>query len=204
MTDFKKEWFAKARVDYFSPFVNLWLACNSWYNFHYSLTQDRAHVNKLKTDFSNSNKLFNAFKRYYANGNSKNEKAFLSLLELLHFSLNQALIRPEKFHANTFLSFSTLLIDFDERLVLTSYHNAIIPNAQTQTGALRANVNGIILSDGIVFDADKEKVFAGLIEMIYQVRCMLVHGSLAPSATNHEVVKYCYLVLFELMKDFCE
>ena len=52
-TDYKKEWFAKARVDYFSPFINLWLACNSWYNFHYSLSQDRAHVDKLKTEFGN-------------------------------------------------------------------------------------------------------------------------------------------------------
>lgn len=50
-SDYKKEWFAKARIDYFSPFLNLWLACNSWYNFHYSLTQDRDHVNTLKTDF---------------------------------------------------------------------------------------------------------------------------------------------------------
>ena len=95
-TDYKKEWFAKARVDYFSPFINLWLACNSWYNFHYSLSQDRAHVDKLKTEFGNSNKLYVAFQRCFVQGESKDKKTFLSLLELLHFSLNQAEIKPVK------------------------------------------------------------------------------------------------------------
>jgi hypothetical protein len=56
----------------------------------------------------------------------------------------------------------------------------------------------------LVFSADNERVFAGLIELIYQVRCALVHGDLAPTPENHEAVKYCYLVLFELMRGFCE
>lgn len=47
MADYKKEWFSKSQVDYFSSFVGLWLSCNSWYNFHYSLANDREHINKV-------------------------------------------------------------------------------------------------------------------------------------------------------------
>jgi hypothetical protein len=201
--DYKKEWFEKAKVDYFSPFVNLWLACNSWYNFHYSLSGDRPHVNKLKTDFGNSNKLYKNFEKIYANGDSKNEKSFLALLELLHFSLNQAQIKPEKFHTTKYLSLSCMLIDYNKINDCTGYVNAVLSNALTAKGKLKSNVNGIILGSNLVFNANTEIIFSGLIETIYQVRCMLVHGELSPTDENHEVVKYCYLVLYEMMKDFC-
>ena len=202
--DYKKEWFAKARIDYFSPFLNLWLACNSWYNFHYSLTQDREHVNKLKTDFGNSNKLYSTFRHLYANGDSKDERTFLSLLELLSFSLNQAAFRPASFHATKQLSFNSFLVDFSKKTNPLEYVDIVIPNALTRAGVLKSNKSGIILSQNLVLSDDKEKVFAGLIELIYQVRCALVHGELAPTAINHEVVKYCYLILYELMRGFCE
>jgi hypothetical protein len=203
-TDYKKEWFAKARVDYFSPFINLWLACNSWYNFHYSLNQDRAHVDKLKTEFGNSNKLYAAFTRCFANGSSKDEKSFLSLLELLHYSLNQAEIKPTKFHESKRLTLHCLLIDYEQKKESTAYWDCIITNALKKDGTLKSNQQGIILNSTLVLSAEKEKVFAGLIELIYQVRCALVHGELAPTNENHEVVKYCYLILFELMREFCE
>lgn len=201
--DYKKEWFEKAKVDYFSPFVNLWLACNSWYNFHYSLSRDRDHVNKLKTDFGNSNKLYKNFEKIYANGDSKNEKSFLALLELLHFSLNQAQIKPEKFPTAKYLSFSCLLTDYSKLADRNAYVDVVLPNALTMTGKLKSSVNGIVLGGNLVLDVNTEVMFSGLIEMIYQVRCMLVHGELSPTDENHEVVKYCYLVLYEMMKDFC-
>lgn len=59
-TDYKKEWIEKAAIDYFSPFISLWLACNSWYMSHYSdlddeypgdkTASDRDFINKLKED----------------------------------------------------------------------------------------------------------------------------------------------------------
>lgn len=202
--DYKKEWFAKARVDYFSPFINLWLACNSWYNFHYSLNQDRAHVDQLKTEFGNSNKLYAEFNRRFANGSSKDEKSFLSLLELLHYSLSRAVIQPAKFHSSKRLTLQHLLINFAQKDDPNAYWDCILPNALTKGGTLKANTHGIIVDANLVFSADSERVFAGLIELIYQVRCALVHGDLAPTPENHEVVKYCYLVLFELMRGFCE
>ncbi len=208
--DYKKEWFNKARIDYFSPFINLWLACNSWYDFHYSLQHDRDHINQLKSDFSRANKLYKAFENRYANDNSKDEKVFLSLLEALHFSLNQAEIKPTKFHNQKRLKFDSILIDFNQKDDVNAYEDIIERNALKANGDFRANRSGIILNydnvnvnNSLVFSSETEKVFAGLVEIIYQTRCMLVHGNLAPSKENHEVIKYCYFILFELMVDFC-
>ncbi len=39
-TDYKKEWIEKSAIDYFSAFISLWLACNSWYMSHYSDLND--------------------------------------------------------------------------------------------------------------------------------------------------------------------
>ena len=202
--DFKKEWFAKARVDYFSPFLNLWLACNSWYNFHYTLNNDRAHVDKLKSDFSPSNKLYKKFQRNFIQEDTKEVINFLSLMELLHYSLAQAEIKPSKFAEGKRLGFQHLLIDFSQKDNTNVYLSVILEDTLKANGELKAGIEGVILNKQLVIDADSEKVFAGLVEIIYQVRCMLVHGELSPTHENHEVVKYCYLVLYELMKDFCQ
>lgn len=70
-TDYKKEWMEKSSIDYFSPFVSLWLACNSWYMSHYSdlndnhagnrTASDRDFINKLKEDISGRNHLYSKY-----------------------------------------------------------------------------------------------------------------------------------------------
>lgn len=202
--DFKKEWFAKSRVDYFSPFLNLWLACNSWYNFHYTLNSDREHVDKLKSDFSPSNKLYKKFQKNFIQGDTKEIINFLSLMELLHYSLAQAEIQSSKFVDGKRLGLQHLLLDFSQKADANAYLSVILENSLKVDGQLKAGIDGVILNRQLVIDANSEKVFAGLVEIIYQVRCMLVHGELSPTQENHEVVKYCYLILYELMKDFCQ
>jgi hypothetical protein len=201
--DYKKEWFDKAEIDYFSPFVNLWLACNSWYNFHYGEHTDRANIDKLKNQFSGSNKIYQKFKDVYSMGNSKDEKTFLSLIELLHFSSVRAQIKPAKFLAGKFLGFEHLLVDFSSKESAAGYRDALMRDALTKTGEFKSGLDGVILNNSLVMTNDHAVIFSGLIEMLYQIRCALVHGELSPSKENHEVVKYCYLVLYELLKDFC-
>jgi len=200
MGDYKKEWFSKSQVDYFSSFVSLWLSCNSWYNFHYSLANDREHINKVKSDFTNTNKLYKEFDKLFTGSFTKEQKSLFANIELLHYSLNRkvltapSLIKP--------LNFENILIDYSQKTVATGYSSLIIKNAKTITGKLKAGVNGVDLGD-IVFINDSKKVFAGLFEIIYQVRCLLVHGDLEPTDDNHEIIKYCYLILADLMRPFC-
>ena len=200
MSDFKKEWFGKSQVDYFSNFVNLWLACNSWYNFHYSLSNDREHINKVKTDFSNTNKIYKEFKILFNGGLTKEQKSLFSNIELLHYSLNRNSLMPKNFIKS--LNFESVLLDYSQKASVSGYGDIVVKNAKTLTGKLKTNVKGIDLGDIVLVDDDR-KVFAGLFEIIYQVRCLLIHGELEPTEENNEVIKYCYLILFDLMKPFC-
>ncbi len=199
--DFKKEWFSKARVDYFSPFLNLWLACNSWYNFHYAkFSNDRDHVDNLKKDTSHQNVLYSKFKNIFQGSPSKDHQSLSSNLELLVFSLSRANIMPSKLRKP--LTFSSALIDYSLKDQENGYIDLIISDAKTKSGKLKAKVRGVDLGEVVISD-DTIMIFAALIEIIYQVRCMLFHGEFEPSDDNHEVVKYCYLILHDLMKDFC-
>jgi len=112
------------------------------------------------------------------------------------------------------LSYSYVLPDFSKKGRASGYTSIVITGTTPDTGELESNdgiqlddiadsSNGIQLGD-ITISSDIAIVFAGILEIIYQVRCMLVHGELDPKIEeNHEVVKYCYLILHDLMKDFC-
>ena len=53
----------------------------------------------------------------------------------------------------------------------------------------------------IYITSDNKKFFAALFEIIYQIRNLLVHGKLNPEGDKlHEVVKYCYFILWDLME----
>lgn len=200
MSDYKKEWFSKAQVDYFSSFITLWLSCNSWYNFHYSLSNDREHINKVKSDFTNTNKLFKEFNKLFTGQYTKEQKSLFANIELLHYSLNRKEIIAPKLLKT--LNFENILVDYSQKSNLSAYQEIIIKNAKTPTGKLKSAVNGIDLGD-IVIVNDSQLVFAGIFEIIYQVRCLLVHGELEPTDDSQEIVKYCYLILIDLMKPFC-
>ncbi len=200
MTDFKKEWFVKSQVDYFSPFISLWLSCNNWYKFHYSLANDRAHIDKIKSDFSKSNKLYKEFERLFKSGYTKEQKHLFTNIELLHYSLNRKAINAPNLSGS--LNFENVLIDYSQKSSAIAYTSIIIKNAKNKNGKLKASVNGVDFGD-IVFINDSQKVFAGLFEIIYQIRCLLVHGDFDPKDENQEIIKYCYLILVDLMKPFC-
>lgn len=118
--DFKKEWMEKSAIDYFSPFISLWLACNSWYMSHYSDKENPVD-----------------------------------------------LLRNPRIN---------------------------------QDGTVHAgDIDTVIALDKIYIVSDLQNCFAGIFEIIYQVRNMLVHGKLNPDKAAHDVVKYCYRILWELM-----
>ncbi|MGT2925810.1 hypothetical protein [Streptococcus cuniculipharyngis] len=204
--DLKKEWFEKARIDYHSLFIMLWLSCNSWYNFHYSLTNDREHINKIKSDRSSNNKLYQSFERLFLS-DDKEGADFRNNITQLHYALIQAEL---EYRGNdipngyTKMIFENLLTDFNKKTDNTSYQNVIISDARTKTGKLKKKYSDTHDLGDLVVVEDLGILFAGIFEIIYQVRCHLVHGSLKPSKENHAVVRCCYLILWDCLKGFCE
>lgn len=195
-TDYRKEWLGKSSIDYFSPFVSLWLACNSWYLSHYSEIQgaDRIFINKIKNDFSGRNHLFGKFSNLIEK-QDKTGIAFRTNLEILHYSLERANLMSDKIGPCSFLH---AVIDYERRTTKTNLIRT--PRLKFDgTVPIAEDAPNVIKLDQIYITNDKMQFFSGLFEIIYQVRNMLVHGKLNPDKNEHEVVKYCYLILWDLM-----
>lgn len=202
--DYKKEWMEKSAIDYFSPFISLWLACNSWYMSHYSglhdnhpgnnSASDRDFINKLKADTTGRNHIYSKFAEIIPD-TGKEGIAFRTDIELLHYALDRANLRPERISA---CSFRSAVVDYADK----DNHVDLLCNPRiNQDGTIHASdADTVIALDKIYIVKDLQKCFAGIFEIIYQVRNMLVHGNLNPDKDSHDVVKYCYRILWELMK----
>lgn len=186
--DFYKEWRANAEVDYYPQLVILWLSTNSWYRSHYSeITgkRDRDYLNKLREDHSTRNKLYARFNKLLQAEGTKDHAELLNHIEGLFFALNTAL----------------LLWDEEQSGSAITFENCLLSSNPKTYGSLKvkSRASGIRISDTLKLTDDKSILFNGLLEIIYQVRCQLVHGQIEPNAENHEVVKQCYFLLYALM-----
>lgn len=186
--DFYKEWRANAEVDYYPQLVILWLSTNSWYRSHYSeITgkRDREFLNKLRDDHSSRNKLFSRFDKKLQAENTKMRAELLNHIEGLFFALNSASLLWEEEQSNKVITFDNCLLNSAPK----TYGSLIV----------QSRASGIRISDTLKLTDDKSVLFNGLLEIIYQVRCQLVHGQIEPNRENHEVVKQCYFLLHALM-----
>ncbi len=201
--DYKKEWIEKSSIDYFSPFISLWLACNSWYMSHYSdlndvhpgdrTALDREFINKLKEDTSGRNHLYLKYVDLIEKINM-NGISFRTDIELLHYALERANIVPKRIRN---CSMRSAVVDYNDK---DNPINLIMTPRINQDGSVRANEEAeVIKLDQIYITSNHQECFAGVLEIIYQVRNMLVHGSLNPDKDEHDVVKYCYRILWAVM-----
>lgn len=187
--DFYKEWRSYAEVDYFSQFILLWLSTNAWYRSHYAEIEsrrDREFLDKLRTDHSPRNKLYSRFERAISSPSIKENRELLSIIEALSFGLNRA----------------TLFWDDDARSQPINFENCITGISPKVYGpvTVKKHASGIVISDNLKLLESKDEVFNCFLEIIYKVRCLLVHGDLEPSNDNHEVVKQCYALLHLFMR----
>jgi hypothetical protein len=186
--DFYKEWRANAEVDYYPQLVILWLSTNSWYRSHYSeitTKRDRDFLNILRNDHTSRNKLFARFDKLLQADGTKARAELINHIEGLFFALNNAILLWEEEVSSSVISF--------ENCLLTPYPK----NYGSLT--VKLNASGLRISETLKLTGDKSAVFNGFLEIIYKVRCQLVHGQMEPSKENHEVVKQCYFLLYELM-----
>lgn len=195
MPEYRKEWMTKAKIDYFAPFVNLWLSCNAWYMDHYSeLDQrDRVHIDKVKSDNSARNHLYKRFKTLVESKNRDSE-IFRMNIEQFHFSLEQAALESDTIGR---ISFEAAVCDYDHKDNKTNLIRR--PRIKTNGEVYAEDAPSVIKLDTIYVTSDIQTLFSGIFELIYQVRNCLVHGKMNPGDTEYQVVKYGYLLLYDLM-----
>lgn len=195
MPEYRKEWMTKARIDYFAPFVNLWLSCNAWYMDHYPELDktDRAHINKVKTDTSARNHLYKRF-RSLIEATGREGNIFRMNIEQFHFSLEQAALESD---TTGRISFEAAVCDYDQKDNKT---NLICrPRIRTTGDVYAEDAPTVIKLETVYVTSDIPTLFSGLFEIIYQVRNCLVHGKMNPGEAEYQVVKYGYLLLYDLM-----
>jgi hypothetical protein len=187
--DFHKEWRTHAQVDYYSQFILLWLSTNAWYRSHYAeivSRKDRDFLERLRGDHSPRNKLHSRFERAISSPSIKENRELMSIIEALSFGLNRA----------------TLFWDDEANVQPINFDNCLLVTSPKSYGPItvKKHASGIVISDNLKLLESKDDVFNGLLEIIYKVRCLLVHGDLEPSTDNHEVVKQCYALLHLFMR----
>ena len=187
--DFYKEWRAKAEVDYFPQLVVLWLSTNAWYRSHYSeitTRKDRDFLNKLRDDHSTRNKIYTRFDRVLSAADTKDRAELINTIEALSFALNSAQLLWDEQNASSVITFTNCLLAHNPK----TYGSLVV----------KKRASGITISDTLKLTEDRSALFNGFLEIIYQIRCQLVHGQLEPNDENHEVVKQCYFLLHLLMR----
>ena len=119
---------------------------------------------------------------------------FLTDLELLHYALDRADLNPDRIYS---CSLRSAVVDYRDK---DNPINLIKSPRINQDGSVHANDEAdVIKLDQLSVSGNRQHCFAGIFEIIYQVRNMLVHGKINPAKDGHDVVKYCYRILRELM-----
>jgi hypothetical protein len=110
----------------------------------------------------------------------------LSIIEALSFGLNRA----------------TLFWDDGVNTQAINFENCMVATTPKSYGPItvKKHASGITISDGLKLRDSKDDIFNCLLEIVYKVRCLLVHGDLEPDTDNHEVVKQCYALLHLFMR----
>lgn len=214
MPHYKEEWRKKATIDYYSHFLALWVGFNSWYketykDYEYKSSRGKTikekkdchYIEIIQTVFEYpTNNIFNKFKDFLYNS-SKDAKRFRADLIGLYFALNNC----------SSLVYENETIGAEQVDVNITFEYVKVPNNKKSINLFEKGLESeddqeevfppVAIAERDIAVSD-EDFFAAIIEILYKVRCCLVHGTMNPDdEQNHEVVKYCYNILLALLTE---
>ena len=179
------EWKKKADIDYIPLFVSLWFSLNAWMRYRFSEGKDRARLELLKRG---GHQLYDTFAGLLRANNAKGNR-FSGNLAALHRSLKNAHIPYDKF-PNYIVSFENCVIDWNNGK----------PKFESMLKQRRGR-NKLKIDEDLWVENNAERLFAAYMEIVYQIRCSLFHGDLAPVKENEQVIRYLFLTLAMVMEN---
>ena len=178
-------WKKRSEVDYIPPFISLWLSLNAWMKDRFEENTDRRRLELLK---HNSHPLFDKFveliRDQAANGN-----LFRGNFGGLHGALENAGIPYHDRWEDKIISFGSCPITWNDG---SSELESVL---KTKYGRGKIKID-----DNLWVENEIERLFAAYMEIVYQVRCALLHGDLAPKTENERVIRQLYLTLSMVME----
>lgn len=196
-----KLWKEKAEIDYIPPFMSLWVSLNAWMKYRFKYSKDRDGLEALK---DSAPLLLDKFKELIGT-QSINGVLFRGYFGGLHRALSSVHI-PYNIRPNEIVSFECCVIDWNhgdpqfESILIESEASNLSSETSTEFDETRQET--IELDDDLTVENNPERLFAAYIEIVYQVRCALFHGDLAPTPEeNKKVIQQLYLTLSMVMED---
>ena len=194
---FSSQWKEKAEIDYIPLFISLWLSFNAWMEEIYKeleeidkvqdqevrdgQVQDRYKLNLLKR---NRHQLFAKFDELIHTQEIDGVR-FRGNFGELHRALVDARI-PYRDCVNEIISLGSCPITRER------FFESVLKE--------KGQRDKIEIGETLWIEDDTERVFAAYIEILYQIRCELLHGRLEPSPANERVMKQLYLTLSMIME----
>ena len=198
-------WKEKSEIDYIPLFVFLWFALNVWMRDHFKKEiSDRKRLDMLKRS---GGSLLGAFNRLILAQNANGER-FRSEFGELHDALVGARIPyNEDRWPNRTIDFDCCIINwnngqpkFESILMLEE----IDDDSASNNYPVPDEMNKIELNDDLCVENDPERLFSAYMEIVYQIRCSLIHGDLDTNIkdiANIRVVRQLYSTLAMVMED---
>ena len=183
-------WRKRSEIDYIPPFISLWLSLNAWMRDRYTTDADRGRLELLKRG---ENKLSDRFAELIQATDSNGIAFRGSLGELQRALVNARIPYDKKWQDNRW---QNEVINFASCPVTWS-DGAPELESVLKTEKQRQKVK---IGDNLWVENNINRVFAAYMEIVYQIRCALFHGNLAPKLENERVIRHLYLTLSMIME----
>lgn len=184
-------WKKKAEIDYFPLFISLWLSLNAWMKDHCCGNDDRCRLDDLK---KKRDRLFDKFDELIYNQDAKGISFKGNFAELYQALENANILYNNKWKdcdnwKDKIISFESCPVTWKGK------HSELESIVKTKHQRKKIKiVNGFWVED------DTQRLFGAYMEIVYQIRCALFHGDLAPNHDNERVIKQLYLTLSAIME----
>ena len=177
-------WKERAEIDYFPLFISLWLSLNAWMRDRFNENSDRGRLELLKRGGHTLSTQFSGL----VHASDASGDLFKGNLAALHRALVNANIcysnRPQGI-----VSFDCCAIDWNNGQ--PNFESVLVGNASHDR---------LEIENGLWVEDNPERLFAAYMEIVYQIRCALIHGNLAPVDQNERVIRHLYLTLYMVME----
>lgn len=178
-----KKLFSNAEIEYITPFLKLWMSFNNWYKQDLGISTDREAINEYKESGGKVRYYFLQLLNSRSNEAEEFQNALFKLiLNLNNYSFEESVFPESQLH----LPYAPNLIEENPDGRTHPEHTFLI----SQTHRIY-----------YIREQDKEDFFKQTLEIIYQIRCCLVHGDFDIEDEYFiELINSSYKILYPVIK----
>lgn len=200
--DIIRNWYKSSKIDYISPFMKLWISFNGWYNIKLS-TIKRIKDSEAMKNLKENNDLKEMFKQTLRLSSDEGREFRKSLSVLIEETKNQPLLNNKG--KNVFFQKSDITSKIKDNFQkkLREIESSENSGDKITLAEFVQETNGLLLDDteNVIITTEEKTIFTELLDVLYQVRCHIFHGSLdTEDKRTQRLVKNAYVILTNMYK----